>query len=114
MNIVKIADKEYKLKITLGFYKNLSFRKEEIATIYSDATRLYEVIRLAIYYGNKQVKGWTSPEDVKKEISDEVLDEIDDCNFVEKIDQAILDFLPDSLKKKIEENGEQEEAAKKK
>lgn len=107
---VKIKDKEYKLKVTLGLYKNLSFPRSELETIYIDAKRLGEVLELALYYGNKALEGWQSLPDMKKVITDDDIDDIDDNNLIVKIDQAILENLPDQTQKAIKEaNGDQED-----
>lgn len=103
---IKIKDKEYKLKVTLGLYKKLSFPKSELSTIIDNAVRQFEVIKLALYYGNKQECNWQSLSDMDKELSDEVLEEIDDCNLIDKINEAIYINLPDSLKKVADENSQ--------
>ena len=68
--MIKINKKEYNLKVTLGFYKNLSFPQSELNSIHDDATRLFEVLKLALYYGNKKEQGWLSIADMEKVISD--------------------------------------------
>lgn len=100
---IKIGEENLKLKVTLGFYKNLSFPKSELNTINDNAVRLFEAIKLAIYFGNKGSKGWHCLADMEKEISDEVLEDIDDGNMVDKVSQAIFESYPDSLKKAIED-----------
>lgn len=102
-NTVKIKDQDYKLKITLGFYKKLSFSQTELESIYTDGKRLSEVVKLAVYFGNKQDKGWNSLSDLEKEISEDNFDDIDDNNLTTKIGTALYDNLPDALKEKVEE-----------
>lgn len=99
--MIKVSGQEYKLKITLGFYKNLSFSKSELNTISDNAARLFEALKLAIYFGNKNEKGWHSLGDMSKEISDEALEDIDDPNMIDKISNAIFESYPDSLKEAI-------------
>lgn len=97
--MIKVGDKEYKLKVNLGFYKNLSFPQSELSAVYDNASRLFECIKLAVYYGNKQKEGWHCIADMEKVITDEMLEDIDDPNIKEKFSQAVYDNLPDSLKK---------------
>jgi len=114
--MIRIGKEDFKLKVTLGFYKNLSFPKSELNTINDNSARLFEVIKLAVYFGNKEAKGWHSLADMAKEVSDEMLEDIDDGNMVDKVSQAIFESYPDSLKKAIEEMAEKkdEEDLKKK
>jgi hypothetical protein len=112
---IKIGNQDLKLKVNLGFYKNLSFPKSEINTINDNFSRLFEVVKLAVYFGNKEEKGWHSLADMSKEISDEEFDDIDDPNILPKISEAIFENLPDSLKDYLKEKQkESEEELKKK
>jgi|SRR6056300_322101 len=106
---IKIKDKDYKLKVTLGLYKNLSFPRGELETIYTDAKRLSEVLELSLYYGNKALEGWKSLADMKKFITDDDIDDIDDNNLIVKIDQAVLENLPDQTQKAIKEANKDQE-----
>ncbi len=107
--MIRINGNDYKLKITLGFWKSLSFSKNELETInFMSASgfqpeRLFEVVKLAVFFGSKAEKGWHCLADMSKEISDENFDDIDDPELFSKIDQAIYDSFPETLKKVIEE-----------
>ena len=105
---VKIGNQNFRLKVTLGFYKNLSFPKSEINTINDNFVRLFEVVKLAVFFGNKEEKGWHSLADMSKEISDEKFDDIDDPNILTKISEAVFENLPDSLKNYLKEKAEKE------
>lgn len=98
---------EYKLRITLGFWKKLSFPKAQIQEAYVDGNKLIEVIKLAVFFGNKQDKGWHCLADMEKEITEESLEDIDDNNIVDKVDNAIFLSFSDKLQEKIKK--EQEE-----
>lgn len=108
---VKINGTEYKLKITLGVYKMLSFPQEELQSIFTNGKRFDEVLKLAIYFGNRKEKKWDCLADLEKEITEVHLDDIDDNNINTKIDDAFLRMLPDDVQKRIGEykNGEAEE-----
>ena len=106
--MIKIGKEEYKLKVTLGFYKNLSFPKSEINTINDNYSRLVEVVKLAVFFGNKEEKGWHSLADMSAVISDEAFEDIDDPNIVQKISDAVFENLPDSLKNYLKEKAEKE------
>lgn len=108
---INIGDKVYKLKVTLGFYKRLSFDRQEIAHAYNDAKKLFECIKLAIYFGNKAQYNWHSISDMESTISDEVLEDVEDPDLFEKLSIAIYNNLPESLKKAVDE---QEDNSKKK
>lgn len=112
--IVKINDQDYKLKITLGFYKRISFPREEMQSIYTNGTNLLEVLKLAIFFGNKADKGWKTLEDLEKVITNENLEDIDDNNISEKIGTAIFNNLPDTVQNAIESAVDGEEESKKK
>lgn len=99
---ININDKEYKLLITLGFWKDLSFSKSEATSIYSDSKRLFECIKLAVFYGNKKEFGWNCLNDMLKEIPDEAFEEIE-SDPVELIGKAFYEYLPDDMKKKADE-----------
>ena len=105
---VQIHDQDYKLKVTLGFYKRISFPREEMQSIYTNGARLLEVLELAIFFGNKKEKGWKELEDLRKEISNEHLEDINDNNISEKIGTAIFNSLPDALQKTIEGHVDEE------
>ena len=92
-----IHDQEYKLKITLGFWKLLSFSKDEISTINSNSVRFFEAIKLAIYFGNEELKGWDSLEDMSKVISDKDLERLTDPDLPDKIGQVIFNSYPKAL-----------------
>lgn len=104
--MIKIKEKEYKLKITLGFYKRLSFAQSDLETIHDNALRRFEVLKLALFFGNKQERGWSSIADMEKEISDDDLEMLDDNNIIEKISKAVYDYLPDSTKEALKEEEE--------
>lgn len=106
--MIKIKNQDYKLKVNLGFYKNLSFPKSEINTINDNFLRLFEVVKLAVFFGNKEEKGWHSLADMSAEISDEDFDDIDDPNILPKISDAVFENLPDSLKDYLKEKAEKE------
>ena len=107
-NTVKINGKDYKLKVTLGFYKRLSFPQTELESIYTSGKRLFEVVKLAVYFGSKQDRGWSSLADLEKEITEEHFEEIDDNNLTVKVGTAMHDNLPDALKQKVEEVANEE------
>jgi len=102
-NTITIGSEEFKLKVTLGFYKKLSFPKSELNNIQDNAERLFESVKLAIYFGNKADKGWHCISDMEKEVTEEMLEDIDDGNIIEKISQAIIANFSDIQKKAIEE-----------
>ena len=109
--IIKINGQEYKLKVTLGLYKRLSFPQAEIANIYNNIDKFIEVLKLAIFYGNKKDKGWANLEDMQKEVTDELIEDVDDGNFSERVCYIILgeafsENLSDSLKQAIKKNQE--------
>lgn len=106
---VKINDKEYKLKITLGFYKKLSFPQSELNSFTDNATRRFEMLKLALFYGNKQEKNWHTLEDMQKEITDDSLDESSDCNLLDKLSEAVYISLPDSVKKIVDKQQKEQE-----
>jgi hypothetical protein len=113
---IKINGKDYNLKITLGFYKKLSFPKSELNNIHDNSIRLFEAVKLAVYFGNKQDKGWLSIADMDKEISDDMFDDIDDGNIIEKLSQAIYDNYSDSHKEAVDkflENSKEDDLKKK-
>jgi len=99
---VKINNQEYKLLITLGFWKNLSFPKSEATSIYTDANKLYECLKLAIFYGNKTIKGWQYLADMEQEIKDEDLELIEE-DPSDLIAKAFYEYLPEEMKKKADE-----------
>ena len=109
--IIKINGQEYKLKVTLGLYKRLSFPQTEIANIYNNIDKFIEVLKLAIFYGNKKDKGWANLKDMQQEITDDLIEDIDDGNFSERVCYIILGEafsanLSDSLKEAIKKNQE--------
>jgi len=106
---IKIGNQDFRLKVTLGFYKNLSFPKSEINTINDNYSRLLEVVKLAVFFGNKEEKGWHCLADMSAVISDEDFEDIDDPNIVQKISDAVFENLPDSLKNYLKEKAEKEE-----
>ncbi len=106
---IKINNKEYKLKITLGFYKKLSFPQSELNSINDNATRRFEMLKLALFYGNKQEKGWNSLEEMSKDIKDDDLENSDDCNILDKLNMAVYEYLPDSMKKLLKKEELQED-----
>lgn len=97
-----INDKEYRLLITLGFWKDLSFLKSECMSIYSDSKRLFECIKLAVFYGNKKEFGWKCLNDMFLMMSEEAFEEIT-VDPVELIGKAFYEYLPDDMKKKADE-----------
>ncbi len=107
--IIKINDKDYKLKITLGFWKNLSFKQSDFNSIYDNAGRLAESIKLALFYGNKKDKDWGCIDDMNKEISDEAIDDID-YDLKDPLSKALIANMPQSLKDKIKEGQAELEA----
>lgn len=120
MEFVKVFNKssnkieDLKLKITLGFWKNLSFKKSELNLMYSDHKKLFEAVRLALYFGNKQDKGWACIADFDRDISEDCIEDIDDNNIEEKLSKAILENYPDAIQASIrQEVGEGEESKKK-
>ena len=113
---IKINDQEYKLKITLGFYKRLSFPQSELNSVNDNAIRRFEMLKLALFYGNKQTKVWKTLEDMEKVINDDVLEELADPNLLDKLNEAVYLYLPDSMKKAIkdqEEVNQEAESSKK-
>lgn len=113
--MIKIGDKEYKIKVVLGFYKRLSFSKSELNTIHDNANRLFEALKLALFFGNKEERGWHSLADMEKEISDEMIEDIDDGNIIDKLSQAVYDNHSDAMKALIDKvSSEREEDLKKK
>ena len=109
---IEIGEKNYSLKITLGFYKNLSFSKSELNTINDNAKRLFEVVKLAVFFGSKKSAGWSCIADMEKEISNEDFEDIDDSNVIDKISEAIFESYPDSLKEAIKNTIEEDSKKK--
>jgi len=104
---IKLNDSEYDLKITLGFWKDLSFSRKEIGELRNDAKRMLECLELAIFHGNKKKFGWDSLSDmdklnIKKSLEDLEVDPYD------LLDNAFYHYLPDNLKKMADkiESGE--------
>jgi len=110
--IIKIEDEEYKLLITLGFWKNLSFPRSEINLIYSDGKKLAEVLKLALFYGNKKEFGWNCIDDMKLTITDEDIDNID-TDPQEIIAEAFLEYFPEKVKEELSKAGEDSKDEKK-
>lgn len=102
--VVTINEKDYNLKITLGFYKMISFPREEMQSIYTNGTRLIEVLKLAIYFANKKSKGWNCLGDLDKEITESDFELIEDRDIAEKIGTAIFNSFPDALQNSIKES----------
>lgn len=101
--MININGNDYKLKITLGFYKRLSFPQAQLNTILEDANRLCEAIKLALFFGNKQDKGWGCIADMEKVISDEDLEMLDDPDLIEKLNNAVYNSLPKSTQEALDE-----------
>lgn len=110
---IKINNQEYKLKITLGFWKKLSFPQEEFNSIYTNAKRLEECLKLALFYGNKADKDWKSLADMEKVITEDNLDDLE-FDLKEPLGLALMENMPESLKKKVEEQLENSEKDTKK
>jgi len=109
-----LNNQEYKLKVTLGFYKRISFPREELQSIYTNGSRMIEVLKLAIFFGNKADRNWQSFADMEKEITDDLLEDIDDNNISEKIGTAIFDNLPDTVQNAINNTVKDDDDTKKK
>ena len=62
---IKINNVDYDLKITLGFWKDLSFSRKEIGELRNDAKRMLECLELAIFHGNKKRLGWKCLSDME-------------------------------------------------
>lgn len=113
---IKINEVDYDLKITLGFWKSLSFKRSEIATLRDNPKRIIECLTLAIFYGNKKKLGWKSLIDMEKIISQECFDELETDPY-NLLSDAFYYYLPENLKKmadKIENEELKEENLKKK
>lgn len=112
--IIKIDGKDYKLKITLGFWKKLSFSQAEFNSIYINGVRLGECLKLALFYGNKNDEGWKCIADMENALPEDVLDDIE-YDVKEPLGLALINNMPESLRKKVEEEQKDlEENTKKK
>lgn len=78
---IKLQGQEFKIKITLGFFKNLGFAREELQSIMNNGfcnERFTQCVKLAVFYGNKNDFDWKSISDMDDHIDViEALDEID-------------------------------------
>lgn len=108
-----INKKEYTLKVTLGFWKDLSFDRSDVATLRNNAKRMFECLMLAIFYGNKHKEGWKSLADMKNIVSEESLENIETDPY-DLLDEAFYFYLPENLKKKVDEIEDKEDNLKKK
>lgn len=113
---IKINNYDYTLKITLGFWKNLSFKREDIGTILTDATRFSECIELAVFYGEKNQQGWLSIDSMRQDYN--IINEIDDIDSEKEVElvynalnEAFLAYMPSASKNDEEST---EETTKKK
>jgi len=117
MSKIEINKKDYELKITLGFWKNLSFPRSELESIAVDGKKMFEVIKLAIYYGSKQANGWHCIKDMELEITDEVMDDLDmdSGTLYLKFEEAIFNSYPKDLQdaiKKASDDSKEEDSKK--
>jgi hypothetical protein len=101
MEAVNIKGKDYKLKVTLGFWRMLSFPKSEVNTLYDNAERFNEALRLAIFFGNEELYGWQSLADLEATISQKDIDRIDDTEISNKLSQAMLDSYSKEMREAI-------------
>lgn len=118
MSKIEINNKEYKLKITLGFWKNLPFPRSELESIAFDGVKMSEVIKLAVYYGSKHDNDWHCIKDMEKVITDENLEDlsIDTGTLYARFEEAILNSYPKELQdaiKNAEKGIEEKEDSKK-
>jgi hypothetical protein len=94
---VKLKNKEWKLKVTLGFWKSCGYTHAEAEVITKDSEKCLLSLRLAVFYGNREEYGWENLEDMKKVLSDADFEAIDeDCT--EKLSLAMVEFLPPKMK----------------
>lgn len=100
--MIKINEKDYKLKITLGVYKRLSFPQGELNTITSDANRQFEFLKLALFFGNKEANDWATIQDMESVISDDDLEMLADPDLIEKLNNAVYESLPESSKEALD------------
>lgn len=99
---VTIDKKQFKLKVTLGFWKKCGFKRDEANVIESDPTALFTALKLAIFYGNKEEYAWENLKDMEKLITEDKLDSIDeDC--AQKLSFAMIHYLPEKLRKIVME-----------
>lgn len=97
---VKIAGKDYKIKITLGFWKKCGFTREQAEIISTDTEKYSRALKLSVFYGNKQEFNWECEEDMFKNIPESSFDDIDeDC--ADLISRAMIHYLPEKMRKVI-------------
>lgn len=107
---IKLQGQEFKIKITLGFFKNLGFMREELQSITNNGfcnDRFTQCLKLAVFYGNKNDSGWKSIDDMLDHIDViEALDEIDSEEGIMEIYNALQDaFILHMPKAEKEEEG---------
>lgn len=97
---VRIGSKEYKIKVTLGFWKKCGFTREQAEIISQDPEKLIQAIKLAVFYGNKEEYNWNNLEDMLKNIPESDFESIDeDCSDI--ISRAMVYYLPEKMRKVI-------------
>lgn len=97
---VIIDDQEYPLLITLGFWKQCGFKREEAQIISEDPELYFNALKLAMFYGSKKAQKWNSLSDMSKDITDQMLEDLDE-DYSERISFAMIHYLPEKLRKVI-------------
>lgn len=99
--IIKINNKEFQLKITLGFWKDLSFKRSDFMSVRDDAEKIIECLKIAIFYGNRKKFGWNNLKEMEKDVSQKELEDLEEDPY-DLIDGALYYYMPEQLKKKLE------------
>lgn len=92
-----IKGQELELKVTVGFWKRVPFTREEASCIETDVPKYFEALKLAVFYGNKDRKGWKCLEDMHKDISE--LDfEDTEVDYSQEISMTMIWYMPKKMR----------------
>lgn len=95
---IKIKGRVYPLKITLGFWKQCGFKRDQAQIIEEDPAIYSKALKLAIFFGNKDEYGWKNLADMEKMVTDDDIDSLDE-DYSGLVSFAMVHYLPEKLRK---------------
>lgn len=98
--VIRIKNKDFKLKTPLGFWKRCGFKREEAGKLQEDPNLYSKALELALFYGNKDEFGWKSLDDMRNLITEEDLDSLDEDHSA-TLSYAMINYLPRKMRELV-------------